>query len=241
MKFQCKVYFFLFLLNPFALQNFGQSAEDFREAYSYEYKKAKDWIRNNKALIIKELGREQAAFIVSVGFPEIVRYKELNDLFETKSMELMYVQAGSTKIDFSVGLFQMKVSFIEQLEEKISKTDLDSVDHKYLSLKHLSLSEARKTRLSRLNKPASQLRYLRIFHIWISKRLATELKNLPSPEKLKIIATAYNAGGQHSFEILQKKLKQKKFPSGISSNSVQYSYGEIAADFYQRHSDKLLE
>lgn len=240
MKSQSKIYFFFCYFLCLASQIFGQSADDFREAYLVEYKEATDWVKRNKSLIIKELGKEKAAFILSIGFPEIVRYKELKDFLETQSMELLYVQVGSTKIDFSVGLFQMKVSFVEHLEEKINQIDLDSADHKYLSLRHLSLNEARKMRLSRLNKPIEQLRYLRIFYAWISKKLSAELSPLSSPERLRIIATAYNSGGQHSFETLQKKSKQKKFPYGIKYNGTQYSYGEIATDFYQKYSDKLL-
>lgn len=240
MKFIQKISFSIFLILFFVSQSFGQGADDFREAYLYEYKQATDWVKQNKALIIKELGKEKAAFILSIAFPEIVRYKELNDFLETKSMELLYVRAGSTKIDFSVGLFQMKVSFVEQLEEKISKADLDSADYNYLSLRHLSLNEARKMRLSRLHNAIEQLRYLRIFYAWISKKLSNKLNTLSSPERLKIIATAYNAGGQHSFETLEKKLKQKKFPYGMGYHGTQYSYGEISADFYQRYADKLL-
>ena len=53
---------------------------------------------------------------LAVVFPEIVRYSDLEDLIQIRALKVLYVQYGRKYADFSVGHFQMKPSFIEQLE-----------------------------------------------------------------------------------------------------------------------------
>ena len=54
---------------------------------------------------------------LSIVFPEVIRFNSFSDFIETKTLEWVYVDYGAEKADFSIGLFQMKPSFIEKLEE----------------------------------------------------------------------------------------------------------------------------
>lgn len=51
----------------------------------------------------------------AIVFPEIMRYNGLKDGIETESLRTLYVQFGEDYADFSIGLFQMKPCFAQQL------------------------------------------------------------------------------------------------------------------------------
>ncbi|HMR44504.1 MAG TPA: hypothetical protein PKC40_11755, partial [Saprospiraceae bacterium] len=57
--------------------------------------------------------------VMAVVFPEMIRYNLVKDFFETSALELIYANLGSREVDFSIGIFQMKPSFIEKLEDII--------------------------------------------------------------------------------------------------------------------------
>lgn len=60
----------------------------------------------------------EALAIVS---PELIRWTAFKDFFETTALELLYVKKGKTYADFSIGHFQIKPSFVEQLEAYVSQ------------------------------------------------------------------------------------------------------------------------
>jgi hypothetical protein len=60
--------------------------------------------------------------VLSIVFPEIIRYNAFKDFLETKTLEWLYVEYGKDKADFSIGLFQMKPSFVEKLEKYLQAT-----------------------------------------------------------------------------------------------------------------------
>ena len=55
---------------------------------------------------------------VAVVFPELVRYSALMDFMETTAVKALYQQKGVKGADFSIGRFQMKPSFVEDLERQ---------------------------------------------------------------------------------------------------------------------------
>ena len=60
---------------------------------------------------------------VAVVFPELVRYSALMDFMETTAVKALYQQKGVKGADFSIGRFQMKPSFVEDLERQWMRTE----------------------------------------------------------------------------------------------------------------------
>jgi hypothetical protein len=59
------------------------------------------------------------AYAVAVIFPELVRYSALRDMIEISLLKTLYVNLGEEYADFSVGPFQMKPSFAEEVNNRI--------------------------------------------------------------------------------------------------------------------------
>ena len=57
----------------------------------------------------------------SIVFPELIRYSHLKDKVEISALYSLYVLFGKEFSNYSVGMFQMKPSFIEKLETEIVK------------------------------------------------------------------------------------------------------------------------
>ncbi|HHH52335.1 MAG TPA: hypothetical protein ENK91_01635 [Bacteroidetes bacterium] len=105
--------------------------------------------------------------VLSIVAPEISRWVSFNDYVETKALELLYISKGYEYCNFSIGYFQMKPKFIEDLEEYILKNNLDSS----YSLKDLLIDrdippkKQRKIRLKRLKSFEWQLVYAYAFYV----------------------------------------------------------------------------
>ncbi len=179
-------------------------------------------------------------FTVSIGAPEYIRFSELSDLMEVQALRLMYEKLGSDEIDFSVGYFQMKPSFIEALETRL--TCNDALASKYQSLLEFSSeSEAviRSERIDRILDSHYCLWYLQAFADVMNKEHGSVLACLSTKEKLRYLATAYNLGfGYSPSEIIEYQEKQN-FPYGHRYRGEQYAFGELSVSIYDQ-LNKLL-
>lgn len=177
---------------------------------------------------------------VSVVFPEMLRYVLWKDLFETAALELLYVRYGTSKVDFSIGWFQMKPSFAEKLEREIYEST-DLVMHysdlvKY-SVPHNDSVAIRSERIKRLKQLSWQLRYLNAFIALALTRYPVE--NLEPAERVKILAAAYNRGLVQSVEELNSFNKLKTFPYG-PQRSNPFGYAQVAEYFYRTNAKKIF-
>lgn len=139
-----------------------QAQQSFRQQHAAAYQQALAYLEANKALIRQELPAKQAAAILAIGFPEMVRYHLFRDFIETKILEALYTRYGSTYADFSVGIFQMKPSFVEALEDLVRNHKL-AQKHPIFPLAQ-EASAQRQERLARLQDFGWQLRYLYAFY-----------------------------------------------------------------------------
>ncbi|WP_448520231.1 hypothetical protein [Rhodoflexus sp.] len=220
----------LFLLQPMLIA--AQTAADFREAYASEYQRAESWLRRH--LTWQMFTEKHFPVALAAAFPEMVRYNELSNLLETTALELLYVKKGSRAVDFSIGQFQMKPSFIEQLEKMADCPLLTVQQRQWLQLPHLPQQEARSLRIQRLKLPAAQLHYLLIFERIATWRQATQLALCTTRERVKRLAVFYNAGLHISTEQLHYYLQTPLFPYGKRYAGPQYSYADIAWEAYRR-------
>jgi hypothetical protein len=168
---------------------------------------------------------------MSVVFPEAIRYSIISDYLETKSLEITYVYSGSA--DFSIGCFQMKPSFIEDIEETILKypEKLSNYDTLVISGK-FSESEIRQKRLSHLKILDYQIVYTNCL-CDIMKILYPEIFNYDKPFQIKFISTAFNHGFLSGLEEISDYSSRPFFPLNGKNNTPKYVYSDISFFFYQ--------
>ena len=210
---------------------------DYQKLFPEEYQSAINLLDKNKEIVKKKAAyyHHSVKFSSAIIFPELLRYSIFSDFFETKTLELLYIQSGSSKVDFSIGYFQMKPSFVEQLEQDISTNKrLKQCYSKLLINKKLPIAKQRKIRLQRLKTIDWQLTYLHAFiAICENKFSIINFKN--TTEKLNFFATAYNCGyRKKTTEIIQKST-QSHFPYGMKYKGTQYSYCDIST-YYLTHN-----
>jgi len=173
-------------------------------------------------------------FLQSIVFPEVMRYNSLKDGVEAESLRTLYVQFGKQYADFSIGIFQMKPTFAEEVEAKTKQLLPDSL-LKELQLAYTANSEEdiRAERVERLQDEDWQLVYLTAFVSICNKLYA--YKNFSSPtEKLQWYATVYNAGFDKTDSFITNKIKQDNFYLSQNMPGKKFKYAAIAAWFYNK-------
>jgi len=162
-----------------------------------------------------------------------MRYNIILDNIETFSMELLYAKYGKEYSDFSIGRFQMKQSFIEQLEQAVQKDSLHLKEFKLIcqySNKNID-KLIRMERISRLKSLEWQIVYLCCFYKIMETRFSTLQFQSPA-DKICFYATAYNIGFWKSKTELEKWKYINIFPSGKIDNFNNYPYGRISQEYY---------
>jgi hypothetical protein len=230
-------------------QKDGAKTENYPEIFGEDYQKAIDFVTDNKALINTSCKKYnlEPLMLMSVVFPELIRYNAFRDFFEAGALEYAYVYGGTSAADFSIGFFQVKPSFVEQLENLVKKNAAESwaapfaTDFKYSLIENNTPSLQRQRRHERLQSTEWQLKYVACFYKYVSHKFAAHLKNKSAAEQLKFIATAYNAGFNRSVASLLKCEQQQFFPHGISyPQKEQYNYANVSLYAYQKTLPKLL-
>jgi hypothetical protein len=214
----------------------------------YESKLAPDYmqgiryLKKNRATFTRILkdDTEKRAVIISVVFPEIVRYSIVRDLLETKSLEIGYVSRGSEFIDFSVGRFQMKPSFVESIENSLRTSKI--LSDKYpdiISYNDNDKKARRKERIKRLKSLNWQLRYMMAFYDIVSQKHPF-LEEKPLHYCIRFFAVAYNHGFYAEKNELENWMDQKTYPYGPGVKGEQYAYSKVSEYFFTNHYPKLF-
>jgi hypothetical protein len=170
--------------------------------------------------------------ILPVVFPECARFSTISNGVEKSMLHFFYVENGKDGADFSIGYFQMKPSFIENLEIIISSDPEFEAFKKMFSYKTKEPKEIRKERLNRLMSENWQIEYLCVFVKHMKSRYHKE--KLTCGE-LAYIASAYNYDFQASSEEIIKWKDVKAFPNGIQNQVQNYVYAELASDFKSKY------
>lgn len=169
----------------------------------------------------------QPQLLSTIVFPELMRYSNVKDLFETSALELVYVESGSTAADFSIGRFQMKPSFAEAIEKELAS---DESYKKLLYSNTNTKEQTRKERVTRLQNLDWQLIYLNAFVSICKTNFRNE--NFESVEdSLSFYSSAYNTGFTKSAEEIKSNAEKCYFPYGTKYKGKQYSYADVACYF----------
>lgn len=172
--------------------------------------------------------------IISIVYPETQRYNLLQDIIKSTIDESLYVQYGIA--DYSIGLFQMKPSFIEQLEGYVVKNDLSQ--YSFIKIDCDNIVKCRKERIRRLKQEAWQLKYAFVF--WeVARHLFKELLFDSKEEQIHFFATAYNYGFLKTIDEIKAWQCKRAFPYGLKYRGPQESYGDMAVKYYKSQSNLI--
>lgn len=173
-------------------------------------------------------------------FPELVRYSRWQDRMEEAIMTSSYLTQGSKNgPDYSIGMFQMKASFVESLEKRWMRSTQSKETEIYFDTRTESRM-ARQARIDRLRNPMWQCIYLALF-IRMLYADYPELGSQISTEQVRLCAAAYNHGirwpereGTGSIEQMYEWSTKNTFftdffPTPLSDR---YNYSEIALQHY---------
>lgn len=232
--------FIIILVCFTTLYSFGNETIDYKVYFKDEIVDATKYIKCNNKIIIQSCKKYNHIKneVVAIIYPELLRYNYLKDFFETSGLELVYVNYGSEAADFSVGHFQMKPSFIEQLEKYSRSHSKIGKKYKQLFINHkLNSKEKRKIIVKRLKNIYWQLAYLHTF-IDICFDKFPMIQKEKKVNQIHFIAACYNNGFNFSFNTLKNRSVLKIFPFGTKYNGNQFCYADISCAYYNQKVNK---
>lgn len=200
------------------------SISSFFSTYNIETMNAINYF-NKHAVVNKTLERylttENVIRAKSIVAPEVAMYSMVEDVIEYRTLFLFYIQFGSA--DFSIGKFQMKPSFAEEIEKIVIKKF--GAKYRILKIRSKNNKEIRKIRLDRLMNVNWQCIYLSAF-IDIASEISKK-RHINKDYEVRYWATLYNSGINSSHSYIIKSMKKKQFPM-----SRQFNYAEVVQEFY---------
>ncbi|MEK6817304.1 MAG: hypothetical protein AABX80_00735 [Nanoarchaeota archaeon] len=215
----------------FALLSGPGDMTSYKKIFYPEYGSAVTFIEQSRKKL-QSMESEHKDMMLAIVFPELIRFSLFRDFFETKVLELGYIEYGKEMVDFSIGRFQMKPSFVEKLEDHVKESKkLVKKYNKITQFKNSVAEDIRRERIERLGKLEWQIRYLECFYDIISERFG-DIQWDDNLKKLKFYATAYNHDFNAPREEIEKWINVKAFPYGTNYKGKQYSYSEISTYFF---------
>ena len=198
----------------------------FFKEYKSEFMDAIDFFDTHSEIsetLNNYLNIENVVRAKSIVAPEVAMYSRLTDLVEYKALCIFYIQNGST--DFSIGHFQMKPQFAEEIEYIVQRNSLKK--YKLLVIEASDFKKQRKIRIDRLMSLKWQCIYLAAF-IEISKSKTKSWK-IKESDELKYWSTLYNLGIDSSHELVLQAQSMKQFPR----RGFKFNYSNITMEFYE--------
>lgn len=169
---------------------------------------------------------------VAIVFPELIRYSMWQDEIERAAVNGLYVSKGTDGANFSIGRFQMKPSFAEEIEQEWNRSSLSKEYGFVFNLQQNN--EARRSRIRRLSNMQGQCRYLAIF-IRLLQQRHPQLEQLSEKEQVYFLATAYNRSFTASFQQIKKIQHERHFHTDVikTHSTCLYCYADIAFVAYR--------
>jgi len=200
------------------LQVFG---DDWKQAAQYVNQHHEEWTETFRLFGV------EARLAEAIIFPELIRYSKWQDQIEQLAVNGLYVTRGKEANDFSIGRFQMKPSFAEEVEREWNHSAL--AQEYGFSFNLQQNAAARRSRIRRLSTTEGQCRYLAIF-IRLLQLRHPQLLQLTKEEQVRFLATAYNRSFTAPWsEILQKQYERHYHTDVIRTSSTQlHCYADIS-------------
>lgn len=169
----------------------------------------------------------------AVVFPELVRYSIWQDKMETAVNTALYIRGGHEKANFSIGRFQMRPSFAENVEREWNASPL-ATEYAF-SFITFNNADARRSRINRMTTTEGQVRYLAIYlrlqylrHPWLRKKSRRQ--------QVRYLATAYNSLYTYTSSQVRQKMKERNYHTDMIRTrfTSMYCYADVAWHFYAR-------
>jgi len=214
--------------------------KNYEKIFADDYVDALNFYTENKALMQEVFDKFDVdpQIATSMLFPERIRYSVVKDFFETEFLQAIYTEAGSETVDFSIGDFQMKPSFIERLEAEIEKNPLLLKKYPHIIINAETGVEERTFRVNRLQNTSWQLHYAAAFVDVVNLKFNLSEKNFS--EKIEFYASADNSGFHKTKKQIENNLKRNYFPYGKSYKGTQYCYSKVSLYFYKNNFRTLF-
>ena len=167
----------------------------------------------------------------AIVFPELIRYSMWQDEIERAAVNGLYVTKGSQGADFSIGRFQMKPSFAEQVEQAWNRSSLSKQYGFVFNLQ--PNNQARRSRIRRLSTMQGQCRYLAIF-ILLQQQRHPQLSRLSHKDQVRFLATAYNRSFTASYSQIRKMQYHRHYHTDVikTRSTRLYCYADIAYYYF---------
>ena len=204
--------------------------------FEKELKRSVEFLKEEKETVlhIKNTSYTEGGEALSVVSPELVRWSAFNDFFETTALEILYVKKGKEAANFSIGHFQMKPDFVEELEQYVA-THEALATFSYVVIKGKNEKDCRRERVERLKTFAWQLRYAHVYWLVASDKFKN--RTFASPrERVRFFATAYNYGFTKPEAEIDAWQKHKAFPYGSKYKGEQLAFSDLAVEFYEKYA-----
>ena len=206
------------------------SLDDYHLEHLNEFSQAIEYANTIKKL---SASSPDPKLLASIVFPELMRYSQNRDFLESSINQIMQTVNASI-IGFSIGPMQMKPAFAVDVERFVASSP--ELRQKYPEIDfagNISSRNQRMERIKRLRKLETQLVYLKAFTELCEKKYSLQDKS--QLYKIRIMATAYNAGLSHTESELIFLSVINSFPSGSNNKNSRWSYATLCMEYYQEY------
>lgn len=171
------------------------------------------------------------SFAAAIVFPELVRYSALLDKIEISLLKTLYINLGEDYADFSIGPFQMKPSFAEQIHENSNFLKERKIRSLFRTKSSFNdIKQYRRSIVADLEYVRRELNYLIAFIKICDVRYQIVWEN--ETEKLQFYSTAYNCGLNKDYDYIEAMMDKKFFTTKLFKSET-YSYSDISV-FWNR-------
>jgi hypothetical protein len=226
---------FLFLLFTGLLKSGLSQSINYEDLFGDDWKKAVTFEKENRIWMEPLLVKNHISYpiAISIIFPELVRYSALKDKMEITLLKTLYVNLGEDYANFSIGQFQMKPSFAEMIRENAPDVTGRNSEITFNQISDFDdIKDFRKSIISDLEDPKSQINYLIIFIKICEKKFIISRKDDQS--KVKFLATAYNFGIDKKKEVIENMIDKKFFNTKLFKTD-NYSYADVSLFWFKQY------
>ncbi len=208
---------------------------DYLSAFGDHWVNAEQFVKENEGFFKARADHFGISYgeVISIVFPELVRYSAIRNKIEVTLLKTLYVYKGPAYADFSIGVFQMKPSFAERIRNEANASGDTSILALFGGGEFIPGERDHRRRIVlEMETPAGQFNYLLAFYLLCEKKFNLA-ETVEIPEKIRFYATAYNCGFFNSEEYIRAKLDKKFFSVTTLKTGPFYSYSDIAAFYYK--------
>ncbi len=218
--------------------NADSQSPDYRVIFGDDWKNAETFVAENREWMEPVLKKNHIPYPVAIAviFPELIRYSALRDKMEVTLLKTLYVNLGETYADFSVGHFQMKPSFAEQVRLRYAPGIFRNKLPPFRGPTYYKdIKDYRKSIIADLEDPGKEFNYLVAFLHICEKSYGT--LHMDNNYRIKFLATAYNYGIDKSKEQIINMTRAKFFNTKLFKTE-NYSYADVSLFWYRLYINK---